>query len=98
MGESQQAACIREAWEELGIAVRPIKAIWECEFGTRPIRIFGWLAELENSGSMQPDPLEVEEVLWLNRSEALAHPDGIETNQAFIDALLGAMDGCMRKI
>jgi NADH pyrophosphatase NudC (nudix superfamily) len=53
---------------------------------------------LENPGSVQPDPLEVEEVLWLNRSEALAHPDSIETNQGFIDALLGAIGGFERGI
>jgi 8-oxo-dGTP pyrophosphatase MutT (NUDIX family) len=92
LGETQADACIREAREELGIIVRPIKAIWQCEFGERPLLIFGWLAELE-PGSMQPDPLEVEEVLWLNRDEALAHVDGIETNQSFIDALLAAMGG-----
>jgi 8-oxo-dGTP diphosphatase len=86
VGETQAAACVREAREELGITVKPVKGVWECEFGKGPIRIFGWVAELE-PGSMQPDPLEVEEVLWLSRAEALAHPDGLETNGAFIEAL-----------
>ena len=90
-GETQAAARVREAREELGVLVTPIKAVWKCEFGKGPIRIFGWLAEL-GPGPMQPDPLEVEEVFWLSRAEALGHPDGLETNQAFIDALLAAMD------
>ena len=85
-GETQEAACIREAQEELGICVLPLKVIWRCEFGDGPIKIFGWLAVLE-PGAIRPDPLEIEEVLWLNRAEALAHPDGLETNAGFIDAL-----------
>jgi (d)CTP diphosphatase len=89
VGESQAAACVREAREELGISVKPIKAVWACELGHGPIRIFGWLAEWQ-PGPMHPDPQEVEEVLWLSRAEALAHPDGLETNAAFIDALLDA--------
>ncbi len=90
-GETQAAACVREALEELGIALTPIKPVWQCAFGSGPIRIFGWLAEL-GPGPVRPDPLEVEEVLWLNRAEALAHPDGLQTNQAFIDALIAAVD------
>ncbi len=92
IGETQEAACIREAQEELGVGVLPVKAVWRCEFGQGPIKIFGWLAELQ-PGLIRPEPLEIEEVLWLNRAEAMAHPDAIETNQAFIDALEAALAG-----
>jgi 8-oxo-dGTP pyrophosphatase MutT (NUDIX family) len=96
LGETQEAACIREAQEELGIIVRPLRAVWQCEFGAGPIKIFGWLAMLE-SGPIRPGPLEIEEVLWLSRAEALGHPDGLATNEGFIDALESAMASDARK-
>jgi 8-oxo-dGTP pyrophosphatase MutT (NUDIX family) len=91
IGESQEAACIREAREELGISITPHKPVWRHEFADRPITLFGWLAALE-PGPIKPDPLEVEEALWLTRAEALAHPDGLPTNRGFIDALEAAME------
>jgi 8-oxo-dGTP pyrophosphatase MutT (NUDIX family) len=86
VGESQEAACAREAREELGVAIRPIRAVWRHEFADRPLTLFGWSAALAE-GPIRPDPLEVAEVLWLTRDEALAHPDGLPTNRSFIDAL-----------
>ena len=96
LGETQSAACIREAQEELGVIVRPLRAVWQCEFGDRPIKIFGWLATLE-PGVIRPEPLEIEEVLWLNRAEAIGHPDGLATNEGFIDALESAMASDVHK-
>jgi 8-oxo-dGTP pyrophosphatase MutT (NUDIX family) len=86
LGETQQAACIREAREELGVAVVPLKPVWWHDLEGTNIKLHGWLATLE-PGEITPEPLEIEEVLWLNRDEALAHPDGLPTNRAFIDAL-----------
>ena len=85
-GESQPDACAREALEELGATIRPTTCVWRHDFPDRPLTLFGWLAELAE-GELRPDPLEVEEVLWLSRDEALAHPDGLPTNQSFIEAL-----------
>jgi 8-oxo-dGTP pyrophosphatase MutT (NUDIX family) len=86
LGEGQQAACVREAAEELAVAVRPIQAVWRHDFVDRPLTLFGWLAELDGA-ELVLDPLEIEEVLWLTREEAVGHPDGVETNRAFLDAL-----------
>jgi 8-oxo-dGTP diphosphatase len=86
LNESQQAACVREAGEELGVPVKPVRPVWRHEFPDRPLTLFGWLAELD-SGVFTIDPLEIDEVLWLSREEALAHPDGVETNRSFLDAL-----------
>src|SRR5881397_319232 len=72
IGETQAAACVREAKEELGAFIIPLKPVWRHEFADRPITLFGWLAELQ-SGTLLPDPLEIAEVLWLSRAEALAH-------------------------
>ena len=86
IGETQEAACAREAMEELGASVTAIQRVWRHEFTDRPLTLFGWLADLAE-GPLRPDPLEVAEVLWLSRAEALAHPDGIPTNESFIAAL-----------
>jgi 8-oxo-dGTP pyrophosphatase MutT (NUDIX family) len=86
LGETQEAACVREAREELGVGVIPLQPIWWHELEGTNIKLYGWLATLE-PGDITPEPLEIEEVLWLSREEALAHPDGLPTNQAFIDAL-----------
>lgn len=85
-GESQEQACVREAMEELGVRVAPVRAVWRHEFADRPITLYGWLSLLE-SQDFDPDHQEVAEVLWLSRAEALAHPDGLPTNGPFIDAL-----------
>jgi 8-oxo-dGTP pyrophosphatase MutT (NUDIX family) len=87
VGESQAAACVREAREELGVSLTPIRAVWRHEFPDRPLTLFGWLADLDEEPPIRPDPLEIAVVLWLTRDEALAHPDGLPTNQLFIDAL-----------
>ena len=86
VGETQEAACVREAREELGVGVVPLKPVWWHDLEGTSIKLYGWLAMLE-PGEIRPEPLEIEEVLWLSREEALAHPDGLPTNQAFIDAL-----------
>jgi 8-oxo-dGTP diphosphatase len=84
--ESPEDACVREAREELGVTIRPLRLVWRHAFGERPILLRGYLAEM-GPGPIRPDPAEVAAVLWLSRSEALAHPDGLPTNAAFIDAL-----------
>jgi 8-oxo-dGTP pyrophosphatase MutT (NUDIX family) len=91
VGESQAAACVREAREELGVSLTPIGAVWLHAFDDRPLTLFGWLAALDDDGPpIRPDPLEVAEVLWLSRAEAVGHPDGLPTNAHFIDALEAA--------
>lgn len=91
LGEALPDACAREAREELGVAITPVKAVWRHEFPDRPMSLTGFLADL-HPGPIRPDPLEIAEVLWLSRAEALAHPDGLPTNRGFIDALEAALD------
>ena len=88
--EPPELAVIREAQEELGAQITPIKMVWQHTFGHRPIHLRGYLAAL-GPGTLRPDPLEVAEILWLSREEAMAHPDGLPTNEAFIAALERAL-------
>ena len=88
VGESQEAAVVREMREELGVVVRPVRNVWRWDGADRPLTLWGWVAEIE-SGEIVPDPWEIEEVLWLTGDEGCGHVDGLPTNVEFI--------GCLRK-
>jgi len=83
-GETQEQAVIREAREELGIDVSPMRPVWRTEFGS--FTLFGWSA-LWTGGELNPEPLEVAETIWLSADEAQARVDGLPTNAHFIRAL-----------
>jgi 8-oxo-dGTP diphosphatase len=88
--ESLETACIREAREELGISITPVKQVWRHEFTDRPLLLVGFLAE-KQPGEIKPDTLEIAEVLWLWKAEPVEHCDGVETNGGFIEALEAAL-------
>ncbi len=75
--------------EELGVTVKPVRHVWFHEFPDKPLVLWGWLAEMVVD-TINPDPLEIDHILWLNKAEAVSHPDGFPTNGAFIDALEAA--------
>jgi 8-oxo-dGTP diphosphatase len=89
-GETEEEACIREAREELGLALRPVRRVWRHDFADRPLTLFGWLAEVEE-GAITADPVEIAQVLWLSGDEGVSHPDGLPTNRGFIEALEAAI-------
>ena len=88
-GETEEQACIREAREELGVVVRPVRRVWRHDFEDKPLTLFGWLAEVQE-GAIRADPVEIAEVLWLSSEEGSCHPDGLVTNRGFIAALEAA--------
>jgi 8-oxo-dGTP diphosphatase len=67
-GETQAQAVIREAREELGITVEPIRKIWECLTHNKKYRLHWWMVGLA-SDSINADPLEVKEYRWVSVSE-----------------------------
>lgn len=89
VGETQEAAAVREMKEELGVDVRPVSNVWHWEAPDRNLTLWGWTAELL-SETIRPEPAEVAEVLWLTDEEAVAHVDAMATNKDFVASLENA--------
>jgi len=69
-GESQAQAVAREAGEELGIKVRPVKKVWECLTDDKEYLLHWWHAILKDD-TITANPDEVKEYCWLTYSEML---------------------------
>lgn len=67
-GESQEQAVVREASEEMGIAVAPVKKVWECYTEDKEYLLHWWSAKLVDATiTMNPD--EVKDYQWVSYEE-----------------------------
>jgi 8-oxo-dGTP diphosphatase len=66
--ETQEQAVIREAKEEVGITVEPVKKVWECLTHNKKYRLHWWLAK-HTGGAISANPREVKEYRWVSVSE-----------------------------
>lgn len=83
-GEEESEALIRECREEIGVAVIPLRRLWECQT-TWGVRLGWWLGTIAADAVPQPNPAEVEEILWLTPREMAEHPDCLASNREFLD-------------
>ncbi len=67
-GETQEQAVVREASEEMGIRVEPIKKIWECLTHDGDYRLHWWQVDLMDEHITQ-NPEEVKEYTWATVSQ-----------------------------
>ena len=67
-GESQESAVAREAMEEVGLTVRPIRKVWE-NVSTRGTFILHWWMAEYVSGELTPNLAEVSDARWLTVDE-----------------------------
>ena len=91
-GETEQVALVREIREELGVAVEPVRRVWQ---SVTPwgVHLSWWLGQLADSEQPVPNPAEVESCSWLTPVEMLARPELLESNRHFLAALAqGAID------
>ena len=86
-GESEAETVIREISEELGVAVTPVRRLWQSSTRWR-VDLAWWLAELSPAIEPVPNPAEVESCHWLTIDEMLAHPELLDSNRDFLTALL----------
>lgn len=67
-GETQEHAVIREAHEEMGIHVQPIKKVWECFTEDRRYRLHWWFVKVLND-EITINTEEVKDYRWLSFDE-----------------------------
>lgn len=85
-GESEAEAVRREMREELNVAVRPVRRLWQSVTSWR-VDLAWWLAELDAQAVLSPDANEVESAHWLSVDEILALDDLLESNRHFFAAM-----------
>ena len=69
-GETQAQAIVREAEEELGLVVEPIRKVWECLTDDREYNLHWWHARLLSQDN-RVNPDEVKEYRWVTYTEML---------------------------
>jgi len=67
-GETQRHAVIREAKEEMGLSVRPIKKVWECFTEDKHYLLHWWYVKLLND-EIKINTDEVKDYRWLSFNE-----------------------------
>ena len=67
-GETQAQAVIREAQEEMGLIVEPVKKVWECYTQDREYLLHWWYAELLDD-NIKINKSEVKDYRWLDFGE-----------------------------
>jgi len=87
-GESEPEALVREFREELGVAIVPIRPIWQ-SVAPWQVRLSWWRAELPEQATLRPDPAEVASVHWLTPAELAKLPEdeSLPSNFAFLAAV-----------
>lgn len=89
--ESQEAAVAREAREELGLEVSPIRKVWECPTDDGGFVLHWWLAEAE-PGDVRPDPREVSEARWVRPEEHERLDPTFEGDRRFFEEVLPRLE------
>ena len=86
-GESQEAAVAREAMEEVGLAVRPLRKVWENISSRGTFRLHWWLAEYVG-GELVLEKREVSAARWLTVDEICKMDGTFEGDREFFQKVL----------
>jgi 8-oxo-dGTP pyrophosphatase MutT (NUDIX family) len=89
-GESQAAAVEREAREEVGLAVRALRKVWECPADGADFLLHWWLAEPEGT-ELEPDLREIADARWLTPDEIRALPQTFAGDREFFERVLPSL-------
>jgi 8-oxo-dGTP diphosphatase len=68
-GDDQQTACVREASEEVGLRIKPVRKLWESVTRRAHFVLHWWQCELVGSRDVTPDPKEVANWKWISFGE-----------------------------
>ena len=86
-GESQEAAVVREAKEEVGLTVRPLRKVWENISSRGTFRLHWWLAEYVG-GELVLEKREVSDARWLTVDEICKMDGTFEGDREFFQKVL----------
>ncbi|HEX7375700.1 MAG TPA: NUDIX domain-containing protein [Pirellulales bacterium] len=84
--ESEEQALVRELREELNVAVKPLRRLWQSVTPWQ-VELAWWSAELSADAVPRPAPAEVESCHWLTLGEMAALPELLESNRHFLAAV-----------
>ena len=86
-GEAEHEAVVRECREELAAVVEARECVWRSmtSWGTA---LAWWTVTLRGDDELVPHPVEVSEILWMSAREMLDHPDVLEGNRPFLEAVM----------
>jgi 8-oxo-dGTP diphosphatase len=86
-GEEEHQAVVRECHEELAAIVEARECVWRSmtSWGTE---LAWWTVTLRGDNELVPHPVEVSEILWLSAQEMMEHPDVLEGNRPFLEAVM----------
>ena len=84
-GESEHVALVREIKEEIGIDIDPLVNVYN---SVTPWGVHvSWYTAKMLTHEILVDPQEVQWCRWLSEAEVRQHPDLLESNRQFFDAL-----------
>jgi 8-oxo-dGTP pyrophosphatase MutT (NUDIX family) len=91
-GETQAQAVVREAREEVGLHVQPLRKVWECPADGADFLLHWWLAD-SSQGEIAPDRDEISDARWLTPDEIRALPRTFPGDRVFFSRVLPALEG-----
>ena len=86
-GESQPEAVVREVREEIGLEVRAVGKVWECETGDGEYELHWWRVE-RVAGELRLDPREASDARWVDTPEFLGLEPTFAGDREFFQRVL----------
>lgn len=85
-GESPADAVVREMEEEVGLAIRPLRELWQCTLDDGRLLLHWWLVApaTPDHYNLRLNPAEVAEAQWLTPTKILSLPGLLDSNREFL--------------
>lgn len=85
-GEDERRALVREFAEEIGVAVVPLRRVWQCVTAWK-VRLSWWEVSLPDDAVFHANDAEVESVEWLSFDEMQSLPNLLPSNHEFLKVI-----------